>query len=1189
MVTSTITNEDTLVNVGFSIIHQNEDTDETLTSVWIKQSDVEGKDFNLYFGNSTATTLSAAVGSPGVELDGGYYKLTGTAINNIYAKGDANRHGEYSFNTKYEVTDPSSDSTLASVTSQTDGTYTLTVEAVTDDTATSIPGITGDSSITVVGTEVTATKSTSISVNVTVTQSNDPNAGNLPDIDGSEQLIRFVIDGVPDGVTVVDGVYIGDTLGNPNTAQWMLEVNPDVPFNSPITQTLIFNLDGSASELAGLDQPITITALTQDTGSFVQNSSETWTLITTESFDDSGKATDIPAVITTSEFTPVITANEDTPINLNDLVDLQITTGDNSPFSITLTDLPAGTQVTGMIQTNVSGQIIWTASSTGGDTALQNLLSSITVTPPSNWNDNNHPSELTFDTVLTTYAPGGEQNVEHVMVSQPITPVTDATNIAVSAPDVNEGTAVSITIDLSNSADGSYTNIVDGKLYVALNEDNMDTAGSLFYNSVEVESQAISGVSGVPNGTYYVIDSVSNDQTLNVSYQPSAHASGDVTLTALLVSQETDAANTVTSSQPETFTVNPVNSGFDITADDIACNEDCPVQLDLSGTGLVDIDGSESVMAATLAGIPDGYLVYSGANAGSATLASNTGGSLTNNIWSIPLIAGALPAYIAIKPPTNYSGTVEGLILTVLSGEEGLDPIESTSTFDLTVNPLADGLTITPTSTFGVEGDKIALNLNASMIDSDGSETMTLSLTHLGEYASFYAGSALIPAAYDTGTDTYTLSGITVDQIDDLSFIQSARNETVTVTANTVETANGAISASVSSTFSLDISEVLATSGDNTLLYDGARTFDGLGGNDTITMRLGESIDFAIAPEILNIESFDLTGSGTNTLDNLSMQNVIDMTDTNNYLTILGDSDDIVNIYDGSWTNIETTGGFNVYTGSTDPGTVTLRIQEGITVNPLADGLTITPDDSFGFEGEHVALNFNASMLDSDGSETATIALTGLGGSASFFAGATHTPISAVYVAGTDTYTLSGITSTEIDNLYFTLGSPLTGNVDVKAYTVETSNSNISSTVTGSFNVNISALSGTSGPDTFEYDGTSSFDGLDGNDTITMRFDESINFDTNNPVIRNIESIDLRGSGDNSIQHLSVQDVIDVTDSNNYLTIFGDSNDSVNIIDDGNWTQSTQTEGSLVFDVYTNSASPDVTLRIQQEIIDNLS
>ena len=103
-----------------------------------------------------------------------------------------------------------------------------------------------------------------------------------------------------------------------------------------------------------------------------------------------------------------------------------------------------------------------------------------------------------------------------------------------------------------------------------------------------------------------------------------------------------------------------------------------------------------------------------------------------------------------------------------------------------------------------------------------------------------------------------------------------------------------------------------------------------------------------------------------------------------------------------------------------------------------------------------------------------------------------------------------------------------------------------------------------------------------------MRLGESINFDTD-PLIRNIEAIDLRGSGDNSIQNLSVQDVIDVTDSNNYLTIYGDSNDSVNIIDDGNWTLTTQTEGSINFDVYTNSAFPDVTLRIQQEIMDNLS
>ena len=319
----------------------------------------------------------------------------------------------------------------------------------------------------------------------------------------------------------------------------------------------------------GNNQPITITALTQDTGSFVQNSSETWTLITTEGFDDSGKATDIPAAITTSEFTPVITANEDTPINLNDLVDLQVT-GVDSPFSITLTDLPAGTQVTGMIQTNVNGQIIWTASSTGGDTALQNLLSSITVTPPSNWNDNNHPSELTFDTVLTTYAPGGEQNVEHVMVNQPITPVTDATNIAIAATDADEGTAVPITIDLSNSADGSYTNIVDGKLYVALNEADYGHYRQPYLQliaSVFSSHFCISGCLTVH--TMIEVYLTTKQLACPTSHQTCLRRCHT---NCIALSQEM-MANIVTIAD-ETFSVNPVNSGVDITTENISGNED---------------------------------------------------------------------------------------------------------------------------------------------------------------------------------------------------------------------------------------------------------------------------------------------------------------------------------------------------------------------------------------------------------------------------------------------------------------------------------------------------------------------------------------------------------------------------------------------------------------------------------------
>mgnify|MGYP001764668339 CR=1 FL=1 len=89
----------------------------------------------------------------------------------------------------------------------------------------------------------------------------DPAAGNQPDVDGSERLVRFIIDGVPDGVTVQGGVYIGDTPGNPNTARWLVDVDPDAVIDGTVTQTLVFNLDGTADELANLNQAITITAV----------------------------------------------------------------------------------------------------------------------------------------------------------------------------------------------------------------------------------------------------------------------------------------------------------------------------------------------------------------------------------------------------------------------------------------------------------------------------------------------------------------------------------------------------------------------------------------------------------------------------------------------------------------------------------------------------------------------------------------------------------------------------------------------------------------------------------------------------------------------------------------------------------------------------------------------------------------
>ncbi|MBP8996187.1 MAG: VCBS domain-containing protein, partial [Synergistales bacterium] len=947
MALSTTTFEDTPATVNFSIVHLNGDIDEELSSVWIKEAGdkgVEGKEFTLYLGD-TGTTLSAAAGQAGsgVVLEDGWYKLTGAAIDNVYAKGGANASGSYSFDVRYEVTDPSSDGSPLSVSSQTDDTYTLTVRAVTDATETSLGEFEFTGNASVDGTTVTAEGNTSISIPVTVTQQPDPDAGNEPDTDGSERLVRFVIDGVPDGVSVEGGVYIGDIPGYTNTGQWLIEKNVAFNGTDQVTEDIVFHLEGSADLVGGLNETITITAVTQDTESFEFRSGASWTLVTAPKgeFDDDGATPGSPAQIITYEPTDA-GMMEDTPKVLNDLVDFEIT--GSSPFSITLTHLPPGTVVEGMTQTTVDGQTVWTASGTGGNAELQALLDGITVTPPENWNDNNHPGEFSFSVHLTTYAEGGQQHDHPLTVSPAIEPVTDPALIVVSAPDVYEGDPVPIALVLSNSADGEYSKIVDGKLYITLNESKMDSDGSLWYGGSEIDAQFVSGVDGITDGVYFVIGGVSMGETINLEYRPSDHASGSVSLTASLVSQEDGAANSIPTTVNDTFWVNAVNSGFQVTAGNVSGDEDTPIVLNIGGSGLVDTDGSESTISAVLSNVPEDFLVFVGADAESAAMAANLGGEGSVNSWSLPLDAsGQLPAYVAILPPENWSGTIENIALTVYSGESSLEPTADTATFDLEVIPVADGVNLHPTLTFGTEGSPIPLNLNATMIDSDGSETVTLSVQGLGQYAAFHAGGSLLDFSYNSGTDTYTISGIDQGSINDITFIQSSVTGSVTVEAKTVETLNNDASGITSGSFQVNISEVVATAGNDTFLYDGTRSYDGGDGIDTLVLRYGEDIDFSTNPDIKNMEIIDLASSGyDHTLNNLSVQDVLDITDSNNDLWILGDGGDSVNIVDdGEWSislgsHVQEIGGvditFDVYTHAIHTDVI-LRIQQEMMAN----------------------------------------------------------------------------------------------------------------------------------------------------------------------------------------------------------------------------------------------------------------
>ena len=144
-------------------------------------------------------------------------------------------------------------------------------------------------------------------------------------------------------------------------------------------------------------------------------------------------------------------------------------------------------------------------------------------------------------------------------------------------------------------------------------------------------------------------------------------------------------------------------------------------------------------------------------------------------------------------------------------------------------------------------------------------------------------------------------------------------------------------SALVSGTFDLNIAEKIPTIGDDILLYKTGGSFDGREGIDTLLLRPGEDIDFATDPFIRNIEILDLDTAGADhIINNLTVQDVLDITDGNNDLKILGNSGDRVNLLnDGAdtWqhtgTAVEGTITFDVY-ASVPNSDVTVKIQQEI-------------------------------------------------------------------------------------------------------------------------------------------------------------------------------------------------------------------------------------------------------------------
>ena len=1022
---STITNsmninEDALTAIDFAITTS--DDSESLQSITIDASSI-GDDFTLYYKNSDGSF--SEITSDTTYIDGDW--------ENVYAQFDADlgASSDNTFNFEYTILD-TTDGTITSgetITNETtsSGTYTINLSAVTDEISIDVDGTdnitAGTATITTdAGTNgkevVTISTYGTFTVNVDISAlASDSEDDTSKDTDGSETISYLQIEGVPDGINIVGGTY-----GVVNGANvWFVPVSDSLDADT-IVKTLTFNVTDGLIGTVGDDYDITITAYNQDgVGTEITNDSTEITLIDNIGGDEPSTSGEVDATMTINNPGEVKEFNvtEDTTFTLNDII--TINPDDNrtdEAYSITFKALENVT-VTGdnlysyVDENGDTNYVLNITSESDIETALENVV----FTPTLNFNENNDNNTVVEvgSISMTAYVPGSSSitpaESTGTYTDVDVTPVTDTPTLSITTDNIDEdNTSETFDIEIGTVDDPDYSII--NSVTMTLDDSSTINGGTITL------SDGITTIT-VTKGDSFEIPA---DQLSGITFTPNENESGEANFSYSVTTQETGAINTETATGSLTINVNPVVDGLDLSVLAASGTEHTTVNgitsgdeyIELTNTGslstatFIDTDGSEEITQILLDDLPDGFIVYYSTDGGNTmTMATNAGDNGTdtildgetvdNNTWSIPVSStGTLPD-IYVKAPENWSGTLSDINLktTVTDGSE--ETIID-NTFTLTVDSVASDISINPTKVIGDAYEWSSVNLNANVVDTDGSETATITLTAdadslaLDDAARFRINGTILDSTQAVFTDgTWTLTEISTADLADLEILYYDYTGVIDVTVKTIDgdddssITESSFDLSVTTSHNIDLSsettdmDIIASEGnfnDNITggsaddyidAGAGSDTIDGGNGNDTIDAGAGadiittdgnDTIDAGAGFDTLildagasinidftkldNIEKIDLTNDSADTLNNLTLADVVDMTDSNNELKIISDdSEDSVSFKESDgWTkdaNTVTEDGktFDVYSNSDGIDSVQVKVEQ-----PISDGVT---------------------------------------------------------------------------------------------------------------------------------------------------------------------------------------------------------------------------------------------------------
>ncbi len=420
---------------------------------------------------------------------------------------------------------------------------------------------------------------------------------------------------------------------------------------------------------------------------------------------------------------------------------------------------------------------------------------------------------------------------------------------------------------------------------------------------------------------------------------PGPHYSGQINLTV----SATSTLGNLSSNDTETIhlVIESVANTPNLVTFPAFGNEDTAIQLNISSS-LNDTDGSEH-LSITVSGVPAGATLSAGTNNGNGT-------------WSL---TPAQLSSLSVTPPLNYSGSFS-LNVTATS-TDGSDHASVSSNLVVSVAGIPDQPFLSVQPSTGLESSPIPLNISASLTDTDGSETLSITISGVP------AGGTL-SAGINNGNGTWSLtqaelSGLTLTPplhySGTVNLSVTASSHENNLTSSTSQITLPVTITAVSHAPVLSISEATGSEDNPIVLNIDADPFDPLG-NEVLTVTISNLPSGATLSAGLD------NGNGTWTLTPAQLVN-LQLLPPLNYsghfdlsITLTSvDGSDIANVH----------------------------APLGVTIEGVADTPNLSVQAASGSEETDISLSISASLNDTDGSEVLSILISGVPSGALLSAG----------------------------------------------------------------------------------------------------------------------------------------------------------------------------------------------------------